>query len=128
MSDGKFDSEDDGQQNAYWYNSGGNIDLRPGRDQEFKATVYGKEIVTFDSKASKLNIGWYISGDGNGKVEGIYWLCQDELTLGTRGNIKLKSDDTFQVPIFNEAGERTADYATIKVVRDSSGQLQLMLS
>jgi hypothetical protein len=41
--------------------------------------------------------------------------------------IRINSDN-FQVPIFNESdGSRTDDFATIKVVRTSNGDLKLQI-
>lgn len=40
----------------------------------------------------------------------------------------VKSDGTFQVPVFDANGNRTSDYATVKVVRASNGSLQMVLS
>ena len=51
----------------------------------------------------------------------------NKIILDAKTGVKFDTNK-FQVPIFNEDGTRTEDYATIKVVRNSSGQLQLVLS
>lgn len=102
-----------------------------GLDGNSHVKIVAKDgLRIFDNWGSATSPG---IGSGDFRADLTYSQTDNTFTIKTynpyfEGDYIKIDTGNLQVPIFNEDGSRTDDFATIKVVRNSSGQLQLMLS